>query len=298
MGVNYQQLLPCVAVVPPTVSGVSPNSGPVAGGTPVIITGTGFTPSSTVAFGATPAASSSYISPTSFNATSPAHIAATVDVTVTNSAGTSPTNPSDQFTFMSSSIGVTNNSGIGGMTSSTASINWSNPTVSGSNLVIGLILSSSVTITPLPGWTLISADSVGLSWILHIYVYYAAPSQTSVSFSLSTSTSWAMGGLEITNPAASDLDQNTHTNGNGTSVLAGPTGTLSHSVEASVVVSGIDTTTLTPTWSNGYSLGTGNPAIGAEVILAYLITSSTSPTSTSCFIGSPCDYSARILTFF
>lgn len=84
----------------PTVTDVSPNAGPVGGGTAVVITGTGLSGATAVTFGATNAASFSVASSTTINAVSPAHTAGTVDVTVTTAGGTSSANPpGDQFTF-------------------------------------------------------------------------------------------------------------------------------------------------------------------------------------------------------
>ena len=83
----------------PTVSSVSPSSGPVAGATTVDVTGTGFVVGSTTAsFGAT-AAGVSCSSTTACTATSPAEPAGTVDITLTTPGGTSATSPADQFTF-------------------------------------------------------------------------------------------------------------------------------------------------------------------------------------------------------
>ena len=48
----------------PAVSGVSPTSGPVAGGTLVTITGTGFTGATAVDFGTTPATGLTVVSDT------------------------------------------------------------------------------------------------------------------------------------------------------------------------------------------------------------------------------------------
>ena len=96
--------LPAVAsdqftyVAAPTVSGVSPSSGPTAGGTSVTITGTGFISGATVAFGATAATGVTVVSGTEITATSPAESAATVNVTVTTTGGTSATSSADQFT--------------------------------------------------------------------------------------------------------------------------------------------------------------------------------------------------------
>ena len=56
----------------PTVTGISPTSGPVAGGTTVTITGTGFTGATAVMFGTTGATSYTVVSATSITAVSPA----------------------------------------------------------------------------------------------------------------------------------------------------------------------------------------------------------------------------------
>ena len=74
-------------LVPPTVTSVSPNSGPVGGGTAVTITGTGFVTGATVAFGGTAATNVVVVSSTSITATTPAHAAGAVAVVVTNTGG-------------------------------------------------------------------------------------------------------------------------------------------------------------------------------------------------------------------
>ncbi len=70
-------------VVAPTVSSVAPNNGPVAGGTAVTITGTNFAAGATVTFGGTAASNVVVVSSTSITATTPAHAAGAVTVTVT-----------------------------------------------------------------------------------------------------------------------------------------------------------------------------------------------------------------------
>jgi len=84
----------------PTVTSVSPDSGPAAGGTSVTISGTGFTSSSIVDFGSTPATDVVFASATSITASSPAGTG-TVDVIVTTTAGTSAASTSDKFTYAS-----------------------------------------------------------------------------------------------------------------------------------------------------------------------------------------------------
>jgi hypothetical protein len=84
-------------IAAPTVSSVSPSSGPAAGGTPVTITGTDLGGAMTVLFGSTSAAILTD-TPTQITATSPPGTG-TVDVTVTTPSGTSATGPADQFSY-------------------------------------------------------------------------------------------------------------------------------------------------------------------------------------------------------
>lgn len=83
----------------PTITAVSPHSGPVVGGSSVVITGTGFTGATAIKFGTTNATSFVVNSAVSITAVVPAHTAALVDITVTTPGGTSTTSSADQFTF-------------------------------------------------------------------------------------------------------------------------------------------------------------------------------------------------------
>ena len=85
--------------VAPTVSAISPIAGPLAGGTVVTVTGTGFVGASAVMFGGT-AGTITAVSATQVSATSPAAtVAGVVDVTVITSGGPNVTGPADQFAY-------------------------------------------------------------------------------------------------------------------------------------------------------------------------------------------------------
>jgi hypothetical protein len=84
----------------PAVTGIVPVSGPVAGTTPVTITGTGFTGATAVKFGGTAGTSMTVVSDTRITARSPAHAAGTVDVTVTTPGGTSAAVKGDRFMYV------------------------------------------------------------------------------------------------------------------------------------------------------------------------------------------------------
>jgi hypothetical protein len=71
----------------PTVTGVTPNSGPTSGGTTVTIRGTNFAAGATVSIGGNPATNVNVLSTTTITAKTPAHGARTVTVRVTNPDG-------------------------------------------------------------------------------------------------------------------------------------------------------------------------------------------------------------------
>jgi hypothetical protein len=98
--VAYPLSTTTVQAVPPApvVTGVSPASGPQAGGTSVTISGTSLANASSVTFGGTAAAVTAD-SATSITATSPAGTG-TVDVVVTTPGGTSTATSLDQFTYV------------------------------------------------------------------------------------------------------------------------------------------------------------------------------------------------------
>ena len=84
---------------PPTVTAVSPSSGPTAGGTTVTISGTNFAPNTTsVKFGTAAASNVVVTSASSLTVTSPAG-SGTVDVKVTTPAGTSAVSAADQYAY-------------------------------------------------------------------------------------------------------------------------------------------------------------------------------------------------------
>ncbi|MCM2425090.1 IPT/TIG domain-containing protein [Streptomyces sp. RKAG337] len=83
----------------PTVTAVSPASGPAAGGTAVTVTGTNLTGVTAITFGAGNPATAVSCTDTSCTATAPAGTG-TVDVQVTTPGGTSATSAADQYTYI------------------------------------------------------------------------------------------------------------------------------------------------------------------------------------------------------
>ena len=75
--------------VGPSVTNVSPNSGPITGGTAVSVAGNNFVAGATVSFGGAAAGSVVVVSPTKITASTPAHKQGAVAVVVTNPNGQS-----------------------------------------------------------------------------------------------------------------------------------------------------------------------------------------------------------------
>jgi IPT/TIG domain len=116
------------AVGTPAVTKLSPVKGPASGGTVVKITGTGFAGITAVHFGAQ-SASFTVTSTSKITATAPPGAPGIVDVTVTNSGGTSAISTADHFKYTPSVTSVTPNSG------STAG--GTSVTVTGSGFALG-----------------------------------------------------------------------------------------------------------------------------------------------------------------
>src|SRR5207248_839150 len=85
-------------LAPPSLTSISPSSGPVAGGTAVTLTGSSFRAGATVMFGTTAASAVTVVNSTKITTTTPAESAGPVSVTVTNPDSQSST-LNNGFTF-------------------------------------------------------------------------------------------------------------------------------------------------------------------------------------------------------
>jgi hypothetical protein len=113
----------------PTIASISPAIGNAVGGATVTISGSGFSGTTAVTFGSTPAASFMVNSSSSITATSPAESAGTVDVTIMNSLGTNTTSSADHFAYYATPA-ITGLSAIIGSTSG-----GTNVTITGTGLI-------------------------------------------------------------------------------------------------------------------------------------------------------------------
>ena len=184
------------SVPAPTVSGLNPASGPTAGGTSVVITGTNLTGASAVKFGTAPATGVTVNSATSVTATAPAG-SGTVDVTVTTPGGTSGTGAADQFTYTVSTTptvsAVSPSSGpvSGGTSVTVTGTNFSGVTAVkfGTAPGTGVTVTSttSITVTAPAGSagtvdvTVVASGGTSATTSADSYTYVAAPTVSAVS---------------------------------------------------------------------------------------------------------------------
>jgi hypothetical protein len=131
----------------PTVSSISPSSGPTTGGTPVTIFGTVFQNGAIVSFGAVLATSVNVISATQIQAVSPVSLAGTVNIAVLVSAAMGTGNLNSGFTFFPSNSAptISSSSPPAGNTGTVVTITGTN-FVSGAIVNFGSTRASSVTV--------------------------------------------------------------------------------------------------------------------------------------------------------
>ncbi|MGW0579855.1 IPT/TIG domain-containing protein [Streptomyces sp. NPDC002920] len=110
----------------PAITSVSPAGGPVAGGTTVTVTGTNLTGASGVTFGGVAGKILRVASATSVTVAAPPHAAGSADVRVRNPGGTSPVTAGGRFTY--AAPGAVTAAEIDGVTTTGATLTWTNPT--------------------------------------------------------------------------------------------------------------------------------------------------------------------------
>jgi IPT/TIG domain len=177
----------------PSVTGVSPSSGPTSGGNSVNITGSGLTGATNVNFGGI-GASFSVNNDGSITATAPAGAVGTVDVTVTTSGETSATSFADLYTYVvrPAVFGVSPNAGpsTGGTTVSISGSGFSTASqVTFGGVAAGFFINNDASITATApahaagtfDVTVTSPGGTSATSAVDLYTYDARPTVTSVS---------------------------------------------------------------------------------------------------------------------
>ena len=229
----------------PTVTGVSPNTGPSTGGTAVTITGTDFASGAGVTFGSVAATGVTVVNSTTITATTPAGTAGAVTVTVTDPDGQSG-NLASAFTFVPvptiSSVSPNNGPIVGGTSVTITGSNFA----SGAGVTFGGVAATGVTVvnsttitatTPAESAgavTVTVTNSGGLSGSLQGGFVYGSPAVSSVSPNSGSTT----GGTEVSIT--------------GTNFASGATVSFGGASATNVVVTNVTTiTATTPAGSAG-----------------------------------------------
>ena len=142
---------PPTAPAPPTITSLSPTSGPISGGTLITINGANFAVTDTVRVGGTLATGITLVSATQLRATTPAGTAGARDVVVTNATGSATA--TGGFTYVASAPTATSVSPTSGPTTGGTVI-----TVTGTNFVSGATLN--IGGTAATGVTFVSATQL------------------------------------------------------------------------------------------------------------------------------------------
>ncbi len=307
-------------VAAPTTTSVTPNSGPTAGGTSVVIQGTAFTGATAVSFGGSPATGVVVNSATQITAVSPAGSAGTVSVSVTTPGGTGTL--SNAFVYVAAPT-ITSVSPAAGPTAGGTSV-----TVTGTNLssatgvafggVAGTITANtatSITVTAPAGAGVVDVavtTAGGVATAVSGYAYAAAPTISGVSPNTGPETGGTtvtLTGTNLTNASAVTFGGNaaTITANTATSITATvPAG--AGSVGVAVTTAGgtatavnaysyIPTLSVTPGAATGTSVGgafsQSNPASGGTAPYVYALASGALPagvslnTATGAVTGTP-----------
>jgi hypothetical protein len=220
-------------VAPPSVTSVSPASGPASGGTTVTLTGTGFVSGATVRVNGVAASGVTFLSSTQVRATTPASSAGTYAVQVTNPNGQSGTlNSAYTYVAAPAVASLTPNSGptAGG---TTVTVNGT-AFVSGATVRIGGVAATGV--------TFLSATQLRV-----VTPAGTAGAQTVQVTNPDTQSGSRAGGFTYTTPASPTLTAVAPSSGpaaggtaitlTGTNFAAGATVTVGGTAATSVVVS-------------------------------------------------------------
>jgi hypothetical protein len=246
----------------PIVTTISTSTGPLGGGTNVIITGTNLTNASAVDFGAV-AGNIVSDSPSEIVVTSPASSAGTVDVTVATAGGTSPTLAADQFTYVPlpavTSLGTSAGPLGGGTNVTITGANLANASVVEFGTIAGTVISDAanqivvkspagvagtvdVTVTTVGGTSpTLTADE---------FTYVAKPTLTSISTSagpLGGGTDITITGTNLANASVVDFGANPGfiVSDSATQIVVGSPSGSAGTVDVTVTTAGGTSPTLT-----------------------------------------------------
>ena len=258
--------------IAPTVTNVLPGSGPTAGGTTITVTGTGFTPTTSVTVGGISATSVSVANATTLTAVTPVYVsgALTKDVTVNN--GNSNATLAASFTYVASAPTLVNISPTSGPTSGGTSITLTGTAfIPGTTVSIGGVAATNVTVVnattltaTTPAYvsgslveTVVVNNGIATASLLNAFTYIAsAPTISAITPNTGTSS----GGTSVTISGTNFIPGSSATIGgqattsttvvNATTMTATTPAYVSGSLTVNVSV---NNTVSTATLTNGYT---------------------------------------------
>jgi large repetitive protein len=225
MPVYVEICAPCSGALSPVISGISPVTGPMTGGTPVVISGTNLTGVTGVFFGGVAASSYTVNANGTITATAPAGSTGSVNVTVTTSNGTTNLGVNGIYTYAASASGysvVQVCQGVANQYVTYAIVPFfaANTTV-GNLVVIGLLVPGPTIVTP-PSPLALLYSAVGTEYTLHVYAGVITTGATTYSFGLNPYSYALAVGAELHGNSASFADQNAEGHATSTTMSAGP----------------------------------------------------------------------------
>ncbi|MFJ1270226.1 IPT/TIG domain-containing protein, partial [Legionella lytica] len=232
----------------PTISSVSPNTGPAAGGTSITIAGSNFVPGTTVTIGGIPASSVTISSTGSLTAEVPAYVSGPLaaDVTVTNAEGS--TTLAGGFTYTAATPTLTSIAPNSGTTAGGTTI-----TLTGTGFVPGATVQldgiNAVNVQVLNNTTLTAVTPAHASGAVDVVVNNGAGSVT-----LSAAFTYVGGGLSLSgiSPSTGSVAGGTVITLSGAN-LSGTTSVTVSGVAASgvTVVNATTVTAIVPAYVSG-----------------------------------------------
>jgi hypothetical protein len=151
----------------PAITGIAPSSGPLAGGTSVTITGSGFTGATKVSFGAVAATSFNVVSATQITAVSPAQAAGSHYIVVTGPGGTSALVGAAIFTYKPPAPAITAISPTSGTTAGGTTVTVTGSGFTGATRVaFGGVAATSFNVASATKITAVSPAQTGAHYIV------------------------------------------------------------------------------------------------------------------------------------
>ena len=269
--------------IAPTLISITPNTGTISGGTSVVITGTGFTPSTTVTIGGVAATSVTVSSASSLTAVTPAYVSGSLIKNVVVNNGNSTATLTGGFTYIASAPTLLSIAPVSGTTAGGTSITLTGTGfIPGTTVTIGGVAATNITVintntitATTPAYvsgalvqTVAVNNGIGSASLLNAFTYIAS---TPTIIAIVPNTGTSSGGTSVTI--------------SGSNFIPGSSVTIGGQAATSVIpVNASTITAVTPAYVSG-SLTVNvavNNTVGNATLTNGYIYQAVSPSITSC----------------